>query len=76
MFLRKKGVKMDVKKPNEERNVAFKAMEALHMDSTDSDDDDVDVALKHLVKMMMKKNSKKVVKKDNDKFVIRCIQIQ
>ena len=29
---KKDGVKMDVKKPKEERNVALKAMEALHID--------------------------------------------
>ena len=69
---KKDGVKMDMKKSKEERNVAFKAMEALHIDSTDSDDDDVEVALKRLVKTMMKKKSKKVVKKDNDKFVVCC----
>ena len=53
--------KVDMKKPKEEKNIAFKAMKALLVESSESSDDDIEVILKHLAKKLKKKKGKKML---------------
>ena len=67
---------VEMKKPKEEKNIAFKAMKAILVESSESSDDDVEVVLKHLVKTLKKKKGKKVTKKDDDTFHSSLLQLQ
>ena len=44
--------KLEVKKPKEERNMAFKALRGVHFESSDSSDDDVEAVVRRLVKVV------------------------
>ena len=68
--------KVEVKKPREEKNIAFntmKAMKALLIESSESSgSDDVNVVIKHLAKSLKKKEGKKFSKKGKVSFIPRC----
>ena len=66
--------KLEGKKPMEERNMAFKTLKHVHFEESDSSEDEVDVALKYLIKAMQKKKSKKHGKHSKEKYVPRCYE--
>ena len=64
---------VEVKKQKEEKNIAFKAMRALLIDSSEStSEDDVNVVMKHLAKTLKKKEGKKEALKGKVAFIPRC----
>ena len=66
--------KLEGKKPNEEKNIAFNSMKHLHIGENDSSDDEVDVALTYLVKAMKKKKNRKYGNDSKEKYVPRCYE--
>ena len=62
-------LKIEIKKPKDERNVAFPSSKYVHHGESESSDDEVDVALSYLVKAMKKKNRK--YGKSKEKYVPR-----
>ena len=63
---------VEVKKPREEKNIAFKAMKALLIESSESSGDDMGVVMKHLAKSLKKKEGKKEALKGKVSFIPRC----
>ena len=68
------SLKLEVKKPKEERNMAFSSSKHVHHEEYDSSDDEVDVALSYLVKAMKKKKNRKYGKNSKEKYVPRCYE--
>ena len=72
--------KLEAKKPKEEKNIAFKAWkgrykESKHrrfMESSDSEDEDVEVLVKNFTRSLMKITGKSSKKEDKDKGKFRC----
>ena len=72
--------KLEAKKPKEEKNIAFKAWkgrykESKHrrfMESSDSEDEDVEVLVKNFTRSLMKIMGKSSKKEDKDKGKFRC----
>ena len=72
--------KLEAKKPKEEKNIAFKAWKGRYkeskyrrvVESSDSEDEDVDALVKNFARSLMKIMRKSSMKEDKDKGKFRC----